>query len=436
MCSAPKPQDTAGFSKLTRHERFQRLQNMGVLSAADVQRLRSETSDQLIDIAENCIENVLGCFAMPLGVAVGHVIDGQSRVIPMAVEETSIIAAQSKTAKWIAKQGEIRTEKLGTDIVGQLQLATVSNFQKFEQTVQAHAAAWVAQVNAKVTANLCTRGGGVKRIEARCLPRPDGQDMAVLHVYMDPCDAMGANLINQACEYLRGPVARATGETVDICILSNLVDQCCTKSTVMLQDIGPDLAARIENASLFAEIDPYRAATHNKGILNGIDAVLLATGNDWRAVDAALHAYAARDGQYRGLSRWRAEGGDLIGEMTVPIQVGTVGGMTKIHPTAHMSLRMLGVDTAAELCRIVAAVGLVQNLGALRALATEGIVEGHMKLHLNNLVLASGAKQKERPLLLKELETVLRKKKKITLSDAEHLLVELRQVMQAKSVYA
>jgi hydroxymethylglutaryl-CoA reductase len=252
--------------------------------------------------------------------------------------------------------------------------------------------------------------------------------MAVVHVMMNSVDAMGANIINQVCEYLKHPIEEMTGETVTMCILSNLVDTRLTEAKVILENIDLELAEKIEEASLFANLDPYRAATNNKGILNGMDPILIATGNDWRAVEAGAHAYCAIKGQYRSLSTWKRMGPSLVGTLTAPIIVGTVGGVTSLHPTASMCLKMLNVGSAAELSRVIAAVGLVQNLGALRALTTVGIIEGHMKLHIKNLTLAAGANEKELPFVQKKLEEILALKKRISLSHATEVLRDLRNL--------
>jgi hydroxymethylglutaryl-CoA reductase len=245
---------------------------------------------------------------------------------------------------------------------------------------------------------------------------------------------MGANIINQACEYLKTPIETHTGEQVTMCILSNLNDSklCCAQ--VVIQNIDPILGEKIAEASLFAELDPYRAATHNKGILNGMDAVLIATGNDWRAVEAGVHAYACQDGQYRAISRWRLQGQDLVGTLKAPLMTGIVGGVTALHPTAALCLKILGAESADELSRIVAAVGLVQNLGAIRALTTDGIIAGHMKLHIDNLVLGAGAKQSETPLLKQRLTEALRQSRRISLHNAIEILQEIRDSEDRKQM--
>lgn len=415
-----------GFSKLSREERLKALMEVGVLHDSDVDYLvKGGLRDT--SLGEKFIENVIGYFQLPLGVATNFRIDGKDFVIPMAVEETSIVAAVCKTAKWIRESGSITTEVVGNEIIGQIQCAKIKDFSAFERQILAQKNYLIEISNREVAFGLVRRGGGVRDIQVRRVPRGDGTDMAVVHVLMDPCDAMGANIMNQVCEYLKEPIEQFTGEKVTMCILSNLVDSKLTRATVHISDIDPELAEKIEEASLFAQQDPYRAATNNKGVLNGIDPVLIATGNDWRAVESGIHAYASRDGQYRSITRWQrdAEGG-LKGTFEAPLIVGTVGGVTTLHPTAMMCMKMLGTTTANELSRVIAAVGLVQNLGALKALTTVGIIEGHMKLHTKNLALGAGAEEKEIPLVQKKLEEILAVRKRISLSNAIEVLKDLR----------
>ncbi len=432
MLNETAPEGFEGFSKLTRAARFERLVAMGALTPEDVGYL-SKGGIQALDLGEKLIENVIGYFQLPLGVATNFKIDNQDYVIPMAVEETSIIAALSKTAKWIRKAGAITTEVLGDCILGQIHIPKVINFDNLSTIFHEHRAAWIDEVNREVASSMVTRGGGVTDMVLRRLERPCGGDMAVIHLSMNSCDAMGANIINQVLEYLKNPIEMFTGETVGICILSNLNDQKLARARVVLNHIDEDLGARIQEASLFAEIDPYRAATHNKGVMNGIDPILIATGNDWRAVEAGVHAYAARSGRYQAISTWRYQAGVLTGELTAPLVAGTVGGVTAVHPTARMCLDMMGLTSAQHLSRILAAVGLVQNLGALNALCTEGIIQGHMKLHIDNLLMVSGANDAELPVLKKRLKHWLTVHRRVSLKQAKDLLAELRHVPQVLS---
>lgn len=414
-----------GFSKLSREERFQRLLALGALTTDDIAYLNNGGIDDL-DLADKWIENVIGFFQLPLGVATNFCIDGQDYVIPLAVEETSIIAALSKTARWIRQRGHITTHIAGEVIIGQIQLAKIRDFKRFSTIFDDNKAFFIEKANEDVAMNMVRRGGGVRDLQLRRIPRPDGGEMVVIHLLMNSCDAMGANIINQVLEYLKEPIERLTGEQVHLCILSNLNDQKLTSARVEIFQVEAELGMRLQEASLFAELDPYRAATHNKGVMNGIDPVLIATGNDWRAVEAGVHAYAARSGQYQAITRWRYRDGTLIGELTAPIIVGTVGGVTSLHPTASMCLRMMGVESANQLSRVVAAVGLVQNLGAIRALCTDGIIQGHMKLHIDNLTMVAGANDAETALLKIRLQDCLAVNKRVSLGHAQAFLDEIR----------
>lgn len=414
-----------GFSKLTRSERLSRLVAMGALSQEDVKYL-SLNQGLSPNLAEQFIENVIGYFQLPLGVATNFCIDQHDYVIPMAVEETSIIAAVSKNAKWIRESGEITTDIIGENLIGQIQFAKVRDFEKLKAIIETNKAYLINRVNNEVAANMVKRGGGVKDLQLRQLAREDGHIMAVLHVLVNTCNAMGANLITQICEFLKHPIEELSQERATMCILSNLCDTKVTRAKVTIQNVDSALGEGIAEASIFASTDPYRAATSNKGALNGMDPVLIATGNDWRAVEAGVHAYAARHGRYTSITRWEMQGKDLVGTLEAPIMVGIVGGVTRLHPTAKMCLNMLGVTTADELSRIVAAVGLVQNLGAIRALTTFGFIQGHMKLHISNLTMEAGAKGREIPLVKKRLEEILLLRQRITLSNAIEILRELR----------
>ncbi|MDP3269662.1 MAG: hydroxymethylglutaryl-CoA reductase, degradative [Legionella sp.] len=421
----PKNELFNGFSKLSRLERFNRLREMGALTDEDL-KFFEEGGLKNNTIAENLIENAIGYFQLPLGVVTNFIIDDHNPVIPMAVEETSIIAALSKTAKWINEHGTISTSTEGDCIIGQIQIAQVKDFHHLESKLLDNKPLFIELANSTIAAGLFQRGGGVKDLYLRKISCPNGDLMAIIHLTMDPVDAMGANVINQVLEYLKAPIEELTHETVTMCILSNLNDLKLTKAEVVIQNVGEDLGQRIEQASIFAELDPYRAATHNKGVLNGIDPVLIATGNDWRAVEASIHSYAARDGQYRAVTRWRYSNNTLSGEFKAPIVVGIAGGVTSIHPTAKIGLQMLGVKSAKHLSRIVAAVGLVQNLGALRALCSEGIIQGHMKLHLTNLMMMAGADEHERGILRERIQPLIDEKKRISPQHLTDLLLEIR----------
>ena len=420
-----------GFSKLNYKERLNFLEKQGYISAEDAQFLENGGLDS-ITLGEKFIENAIGYFQIPMGVATNFVIDGKSVLIPMAVEETSIIAAASKTAKWIYEKGEITTEIVGQDIIGQIQFAKIKDITAFEKNISLQKNDLISLANREAIPSLVQRGGGVNVIQIRSIDRGDGFQMGIVHVHLNPCDAMGANLVNQICEFLKPHLEQVTQESVTMCILSNLVDTKITKAKIVMKDIEPELALKIEEASRFAELDPYRAATNNKGVLNGIDPILIATGNDWRAVEAGLHAYACRIGRYTSITKWRANGSELVGEFEAPLIAGTVGGVTQLHPMAKMALKILKITRSNELSRVLAAVGLTQNLGALRALTTVGIIEGHMKLHIKNLSLGAGATEVEMPVVVKKLEEILSIRKRISLSNAVDALKELRDKKNLK----
>ena len=424
-----------GFSKLTFDERLAYLKSNGYLNSEDVKFMKT---GGLKDVAlgEKFIENTIGYFQLPIGVATNFVINGKNYIIPMAVEETSIIAAASKTARWVKENGRIETRVIGSEIIGQIQIAKVKDFERLKKYIETEETALVAKANSDVAAGMVVRGGGVRSLKLRKLIRPDSLIMSVIHVQMDAVDAMGANIMNQVCEYLKTPIQENTDEVVTMCILSNLVDSKLTEARIVIDKIDPELAEKIEEASLFAQLDPYRASTNNKGVMNGIDPILIATGNDWRAVEAGVHSYASQNGlngNYGSITKWFREGTSLVGVLKAPIIVGTVGGVTNLHPMSQMSLKMLGFPNANLLSQIMASVGLVQNLGALKALTTVGIIEGHMRLHAKNLALGAGAEEAEIPYVQKKLEEILTIKKRITLSHAIEVLKELREQIQSKS---
>ena len=430
-----KKTDVKNFSRLTREERLNYLIMHGILNKKEKDFLKRSADADILLLLEKLIENAIGCFALPLGIVPDFPMDNKKYSVPMVTEETSVIAAVSKMAKWINQTGKIVTHVHGRDIIGQIQFPTIKNFTVCEKIIQQHSESLIQAVNQKVIPNLVQRGGGVSHFTIRKIARgadAGGGDMLIIHVYMHPCNAMGANLINQLCEFLREPLEKLIQEKANMCILSNLVDSRLTESQVIISlDKNPFFtviqAEKIAEASLFAQLDHYRAATHNKGIMNGIDSVLIATGNDWRAVEAGMHAYAARSGQYRGLSEWRLENNFLIGKIIAPVIVGTVGGMTQIHPTAQLNLKILNIQQAEELSRIVLSIGLVQNLAAMRALTQEGIVQGHMTLHIANLLTAAGATTAEQENLKPLAAQFLQEKNKITQSDIAALLLQWRE---------
>lgn len=362
--------------------------------------------------ADKMIENVVGRYSLPLGIGANFLINGQERLVPMVVEEPSVVAAVSYAAKLARSGGGFTTGSDEPIMIAQVQLLDVPDTLAAEAAILGAQAELLAQ--ADTSPSITRRGGGPRGIEVRHLPETPAGPMLIVHLLFDVRDAMGANAVNTAAEAIAPHLEQLSGGRALLRILSNLSDRRCAwaevtipaKSFAALDFAGEDAVRGIVEANAFAVADPYRAATHNKGILNGIDAVALATGNDWRAIEAGAHAYAARNGQYRALTEWRAvtdrrdgaahtgesEPIALHGRLELPLAVGIVGGATRAHPVAQTALKILGVDSGRELAEVMAAVGLAQNLAAMRALATEGIQRGHMALHARQVAIAAGAR--------------------------------------------
>jgi hydroxymethylglutaryl-CoA reductase len=382
-----------GFYKVTVQERRTLVSEATGSSPEDIARalegggLDAETADKFV-------ENVLGIYGLPYGVALNVRVNGHDHVVPMVVEEPSVVAAASNAAKMVRAGGGFVAEADPPHMIAQVQLRDVRDAEAAVARIHAHADE-IMRLADRGVAGLVARGGGTRAVEARVL----AEDIVVVHVIMDCKDAMGANLVNSVAEAVADRLAEIARARVGLRILSNLCDRRCVRvrCRVPARELatdemsGDDVIDGILNASRFAELDPYRAATHNKGIMNGVDAVVIATGNDWRAVEAGAHAYAARSGRYQPLAIWRRDGADLVGALEMPLALGTVGGTLRVHPAARLSLRMLGVTDAQELACIAAAVGLASNLAAVRALASDGIQRGHMGLHARSVALAAGA---------------------------------------------
>jgi hydroxymethylglutaryl-CoA reductase len=345
------------------------------------------------------IENVLGVYGLPLGIATNFLINGKDYLIPMVIEEPSVVAAVSNAAKMFRAGGGFITSSDDPVMIAQLQVLDIPDVQTAAQAVLAQRERLMTEVD-KVGGSILKYGGGARDIQVRTFPDTAAGAMLVVHILMDTRDAMGANAINTAAEHLAPFIEDITGGRVNLRILSNLTDQRKARAEGMIPAneleregvSGAEAVRRIVEAGVFAEVDPYRATTHNKGVMNGIDAVVIATGNDWRAIEAGAHAYAARGGHYSSMTRWwQDEQGNLRGAIELPMSVGIVGGATRVHPTAQVALQILGVQSARELGEIIVTVGLAQNLAAIRALATEGIQRGHMRMHARQLAAAAGA---------------------------------------------
>ena len=353
------------------------------------------TSEQ----AGQMIENVVGRHALPLGVALNFRVNGRDVLVPMAIEEPSVVAGASFAAKLARAGGGFRAEAAAPEMIGQIQLLDVEDLEAARAAVLEARERLLARAD-EVDPVIRRLGGGARDLEVRLLPDTAAGPMLVVHLVYDCRDAMGANAVNTACEQIAPLIAEVTGGRVGLRILSNLADRRLVRAECEVPAdalayagfSGEEVVRGIVEAWAFAARDTYRAATHNKGIMNGIDAVAIATGQDWRAIEAGAHAYAARSVRYTRLSTWtRVAEGNLAGRLELPLAVGVVGGASRSHPTARVALKLLGVESAQELAEIMAAVGLAQNLAAIRALATEGIQKGHMALHARQVAIAAGA---------------------------------------------
>jgi hydroxymethylglutaryl-CoA reductase len=388
------------FHKLSVPERVRAARDRGLLSSQDYKALINGHNVLDVTNADTMIENVIGVMGLPVGLGLNFLINGRDYVVPLAVEEPSIVAGLSFAAKTAREAGGFQSSSTDPILIGQIQLVDVPHPTKARQQLERRKDEVINLANS-LHPKMVARGGGATGLEVILHPAtPDNVEMMVVHLMVNTCDAMGANLVNTMCEGVASFIESITGGKVFLRILSNLADRSLARASVripveLLGNNGYDgeqVRDGIVIASQFASVDSYRAATHNKGIMNGIDAVALATGNDWRAVEAGAHAYAARGSQYTSLSRWyKDDEGCLVGEIELPLRVGIVGGPMQSNPSVDMNLRITKVESSSELAEIMAAVGLAQNLSALRALATEGIQRGHMTLHARSVVSAAGA---------------------------------------------
>lgn len=380
------------FYQLTVSERLVRLAEQADLTPEELETLGVGL---LPETADFMIENAVGIHTLPLGIAQNFVVNGCAILVPMATEEPSVIAGASFMAKLAQANGGFHASTSLPEMIGQMQLLDLADPLEAQKVLIAHKAELLAELE-DIDPGLKSFGGGPRDIEIRLISDSAIGPFLVLHLIYDVRDVMGANAVNTAVEYLAPHVEALTGGRVHLRILSNLADRRLARATVTIRTAdlafghysGERVRDGIIEAWAFADADPYRAATHNKGIMNGVDAVVLATANDWRAVEAGAHAYAARSGRYTSLSKWEKDpDGNLTGSLEMPMAVGIVGGATRTHPTAKICLKLMGVRTSNELAEIIVSVGLAQNLAALRALATEGIQKGHMALHARKIAL-------------------------------------------------
>ena len=408
------------FYQMTQAERLAKLVKEKKLSTKEAAQLANETVLPE-KIANNLIENQISECSIPLGVAQNFVINGKKKLIPMATEEPSVIAAASNAGKIIAKAGGIHTHVINQGMTGQIVLRKVTDFKTVTQTISEHKKT-LFMIAEKSYPSIYQRGGGLKSIDTRTFE----EGYVSVDLVVDTKDAMGANILNTMLEAVAQELRHLIPEAeVLFSILSNYATESLIEARceIPLTQVTTEIAEKIAAASEFSKLDPYRAATHNKGIMNGIDAVVLATGNDTRAVAAACHAYAARNGRYEGLTEWVIQGDKLIGKLTLPMKVGVVGGATKVLPKAQLSLKLLEVSSAAELGEMIVAVGLAQNLAAVRALVTDGIQKGHMAMQSRSLAITAGATEKE----IAQVSSQLRRAKQMNLATAETIIKQLRQ---------
>ncbi len=417
-----------GFFKMSQEERFEALIDLGIINPDDADYLRP--AGQIgFETADHMIENAIGVLELPLGLGLNFLVDDLDYVVPMAVEEPSVVAAVSHVAKLVREAGGFETDYSGSRMVGQIQIIGCSDFEATRKAIES-ARPNLLEIANRYEPGMVARGGGAKDLRVRLIEQGKYQSMLIVHLVIDTCDAMGANMINTMAEGVAQEIERLTDGRIHLRILSNLCDERIARASCRIpfhmltwRGFGGEAVARgIELASQFAEVDPYRATTHNKGIMNGVSSVCIASGNDWRAVEAGAHAYAARSGQYGPLAVWWVEDSHLLGEIEIPLAVGTVGGPIRFHPTVQLVHRILNVQSAGELARLMAAVGLAQNMAALKALATEGIQRGHMSLHARSVAATAGASEGELDLVVRKLV----EGGDIKVDVARHILASLR----------
>lgn len=410
-----------GFYKLSVEERLKKVAEFAGLSDEEVKAVLSQGLP--LDVADRMIENVIGTFELPLGIATNFLIDGKDYLIPMAIEEPSVVAAASNAARMARESGGFRTDYTGSLMIGQIQVTKLPNPQAARFEVLSHKEEIVEKAN-ECDPMLVKLGGGCRDVEARVIDTIMGK-MLIVHLIVDVLDAMGANAVNTMCESVAPFIERITGGKVYLRIISNLAKYRLARAKAVFdKDVigGEEVVEGIMLAYAFAAADPFRCATHNKGIMNGISALMIATGNDFRAIEAGAHSYASIGG-YKPLTTYEVDKkGNLVGTIEVPMAVGVIGGATKVNPLAKISLKILGVKTAEELARVAAALGLAQNFAALRALATEGIQRGHMELHARNLAIMAGAVGEE----IDRVVEVMVRGRKIRLDYAKEILEKMR----------
>ena len=412
----------SGFYKLTPKERIQQVKAFADLTDEECALLQN-TGALPMDVADRMIENVVGAIPIPLGIGVNFQINNKDYLIPMATEEPSVVAAASYAAKMVRDSGGFHTSSTQPVMIGQIQAVGIKDPAAARLRVLEAKDELLKKANDQDPV-LASVGGGAKDVDAKVIHTTQG-DMLITELHVDCRDAMGANAVNTMAEAVAPLIEKLTGGRVSLRIISNLAVKRLARArcTVSKESVGgEEIVDGIVNASAFAVADPYRGATHNKGALNGIIAVVLATGNDHRAIEAGAHAYAARNGAYTTLSTWeKNQNGELVGSIELPMAVGLIGGAVRTHPTAKIALKILGVKSANEFAEVLAAVGLAQNLGALRALSHEGIQRGHMALHARNIAVAAGATGA----LIDQVAEQMIKERKVRADRAKEILSDL-----------
>ncbi len=413
-----------GFYKLDVGERIKILRDFASLTDDDVALLKGEKGLAL-ESAAKMVENVVAKMELPFGIAANFLINGKEYFVPMCTEEPSVIAAASHAAKLTVSRGGFKTSNSGPVMIAQIQAVNIKDPFQAKLAILENKDEIIARANA-MDPVLIKFGGGCRDVEVRVLDSDLGP-MVITHLIVDTRDAMGANAVNTMAEGLAPFIEQVTGGRVFLRILSNLAVRRLARArcTIAKEELGgEEIVDAIRFAYCFAKADPFRAATHNKGIMNGITAAVLATGNDTRAIEAGCHAYAAKDGTYTSMSVWEKDAnGDLVGSLECPMAVGIIGGATATHPLAKLAVRILGIKTAVELAEIIVATGLAQNLAAIRVLATEGVQRGHMALHARNIAINAGVPAD----LVDQVAAVMAKEHKVNVVRAQEILVELKK---------
>jgi hydroxymethylglutaryl-CoA reductase len=419
-----KSSNITSFYKLSFEQRLGAVQDFSGLSEEEILTLKSGSLP--ISSAQRMIENVIGVLPLPLGIAVNFLVNDKDYLVPMAIEEPSVVAAASHAAKIARQAGGFKTSSTEPVMIGQVQLVRCPDPSHAEKRILESKREILEKAN-KQDSTLVSLGGGAKDLRVRVIPSLTGI-MVVAELLVDCRDAMGANVVNTMAESVAPLLESLSGGKANLRIISNLADRRVATATARFPREalgGEDVVDGIVDAYAFAAADPYRCATHNKGVMNGITAVCLATGNDTRAIEAGAHSYASRSGHYSPLTKWwKNREGDLEGSIEVPVAVGIVGGITSVHPLAKICLKILRVRTARELGEVIAAVGLAQNIAALRALAAEGIQQGHMSLHARNIAATAGASGE----MIDIVSARMVEEKRVRLDRAKQLVEELSRV--------